>query len=36
MYPNIDEFLQVERNSVYKAASFIDHMLQKTDENIAQ
>ncbi len=34
--PNIQEFLQLERNKSYQAASFIDHMLAKTDENIAQ
>lgn len=36
MYPNLEEFLQQERNAGYQAASFIDHLLQKTDENIAQ
>jgi hypothetical protein len=34
--PNIQEFLQLERNKSYQAASFIDHMLAKTDETIAK
>lgn len=36
MSNNIKEFLQVDRNSKYVAASFIDHMLAKTDETIAK
>lgn len=35
MYQNMDDFIQPLRTKKYAAASFIDHMLAKTDETIA-
>lgn len=34
MHSNITEYLQIERNQGYQAASFIDHMLIKIEETI--